>query len=126
MAPQVRFGPRYAPSQSSKSPDSQVMKSFFVFRLMLAWSGVVFLAAIFWSTIPWLGQWELPVVVFCFGTMALVITGAISHIGRVQLIANHVDASTLANRQRRQVEIPFEAGEAFDLLDAAIRELPGV
>ncbi|HEX2082530.1 MAG TPA: histidine kinase, partial [Xanthomonadaceae bacterium] len=25
----------------------------------------------------------------------------------------------------RQVEIPFEAGEAFDLLDAAIRELPG-
>src|SRR5690606_12327651 len=61
-----------------------------------------------------------------FGTMALVITGAISHIRRVRLIANRVDASTLANRQRRQAEIPFEAGEAFDLLDAAIRELPGV
>ena len=30
----------------------------------------------------------------------------------------------MSNRQRRQIEIPFEAGEAFDLLDAAIRELP--
>jgi hypothetical protein len=45
---------------------------------------------------------------------------------RVRLIAGRVDGETLGNRQRRQVEIPLEAGEAFDLLDAAIRELPGV
>jgi len=103
------------------------MRSFlFVFRLVLAWAGVCFFFALLWSTVPWLGNWELPIVVFVFGTMGLVITGAISHIGRVKLIADRIDRTTLANRQRRQVEIPFEAGEAFDLLDAAIRELPGV
>ena len=103
------------------------MRSFlFVFRLVLAWAGVCFFFALLWSTVPWLGNWELPIVVFVFGTMGLVITGAVSHIGRVKLIADRIDRTTLANRQRRQIEIPFEAGEAFDLLDAAIRELPGV
>ena len=99
---------------------------FFLFRLVLAWAAVCLFAALLWSTFPFFGSWELPIVVFVFGTMGLVITGAISHIGRVRLIAGKVDSDTLANRQRRQVEIPFEAGEAFDLLDAAIRELPGV
>jgi signal transduction histidine kinase len=56
--------------------------------------------------------------------IAFVITGAFSHMRRVRLIAGRVDSGTLSNRQRRQIEIPFEAGEAFDLLDAAIRELP--
>lgn len=103
------------------------MRSFlFVFRLVLAWAGVCFFFAALWSALPWIGNWELPIVVFVFGTMGLVITGAVSHIGRVKLIADRIDRTTLANRQRRRVEIPFEAGEAFDLLDAAIRELPGV
>ena len=103
-----------------------IKRFFFVFRLVVAWAAVCFFFAALWSTVPFLGNWELPIVIFVFGTMGLVITGAISHIGRVRLIAGKVDSSTLANRQRRQVEIPFEAGEAFDLLDAAIRELPGV
>ena len=103
-----------------------IKRILFVFRLMLAWAAVCFFFAALWSAIPFAGRWELPIVIFVFGTMGLVITGAISHIGRVRLIAGKVDSSTLANRQRRQVEIPFEAGEAFDLLDAAIRELPGV
>ena len=58
--------------------------------------------------------------------LAIVIVSAFSHVRRVRLIAGKVNASTLANRQRRQIEVPFEAGEAFDLLDAAIRELPGI
>jgi hypothetical protein len=48
----------------------------------------------------------------------------VSHLRRVRLIAGHLDDNTMGNRQRRQIEVPFEAGEAFDLLDAAIRELP--
>jgi hypothetical protein len=43
-----------------------------------------------------------------------VITSAFSHLRRVRLIVDRVDASTISNRQRRQIEIPFEAGEAFD------------
>jgi hypothetical protein len=46
-------------------------------------------------------------------------------VRRVRLIAGAVNAATLSSRQRRQIEIPFEAGEAFDMVDAAIRELPG-
>lgn len=104
-----------------------MIRSFwFVLRLVAAWAGVVLLAALLWSGLPWIGNWELPPVLFGFVTMGLVITGALSHIGRVRLIADRIDRTTLANRQRRQVEIPFEAGEAFDLVDAAIRELPGV
>lgn len=54
-----------------------------------------------------------------------VLSGVFSHVRRVRLVAGAVNSSTLSNRQRRQIEIPFEAGEAFDLIDAAIRELPG-
>ncbi|NNG23299.1 sensor histidine kinase [Telluria aromaticivorans] len=54
-----------------------------------------------------------------------VLSGVFSHIRRVRLVSGAVNSSTLSNRQRRQIEIPFEAGEAFDLIDAAIRELPG-
>ena len=54
-----------------------------------------------------------------------VITNAFSHVRRVRLIAGAVNPGTLSSRQRRQIEIPFEAGEAFDMIDAAIRELPG-
>jgi signal transduction histidine kinase len=58
--------------------------------------------------------------------VAITITGAFSHVNRVRLIAGHVTASALSRRQRRQVELPLEAGEAFDLVEAAMRELPGV
>ena len=99
---------------------------FFVLRIALAWLVAVFLAAAIWSNLPLIGWIEWPIVVAGMITMALVVAGALSHLGRVRLIAGHIDKAALANRQRRQVEIPFEAGEAFDLLDAAIRELPRI
>ena len=43
---------------------------------------------------------------------------------RPRAVDRSADKAALANRQRRQMEIPPEAGEAFDLPDAAIRELP--
>ncbi len=63
------------------------------------------------------------VVALLLGTW--IASGVFSHIRRVRLIAGALNSTTLSNRQRRQIEIPFEAGEAFDLIDAAIRELPG-
>lgn len=104
-----------------------MIKSFlFLLRLAIAWMLAILLIAAAWDQIPLIGRWEWPVVLFGMATMALVIAGALSHLGRVRLIAGRIDRSTLSNRQRRQVEIPFEAGEAFDLLDAAVRELPGI
>lgn len=56
---------------------------------------------------------------------ALILASAFSHVRRVRLISTKVTASTLANRQRCQIEIPLDANEAFALVEAAIRELPG-
>jgi signal transduction histidine kinase len=98
---------------------------FFVLRIALAWSALFLVGSLFWSATPgYHDQHIVPLVYFI--TLAFVITGAFSHLGRVRLIAGEVDSSALANRQRRRIEIPFEAGEAFDLIEAAIRELPRI
>lgn len=99
---------------------------FFVLRIAVAWGLLVLLASSLYSTIPGIGQFAPPMVILGMGTMALVIAGAFSHLHRVRLIAGNTDGDALGNRQRRLVEIPLEAGEAFDLLDTAIRELPGI
>ena len=98
----------------------------FVARLVVAW----FLALLFASLLlanspPFRYRDTGPGFVLLVAiALLMVATSAISHLRRVRLIAGHVDSDTLGNRQRRRVEIPFEADEAFDLLDAAIRELP--
>lgn len=56
---------------------------------------------------------------------ALIVANVFSHVRRVRLISTIVTASTLANRQRRQIDIPLDASLAFALVEAAIRELPG-
>ncbi|KRD39053.1 histidine kinase [Lysobacter sp. Root916] len=102
---------------------------FFLVRIIAAWTVLFFILALAWSALPSVdGSYgnNDPWPVFLVGLIvaAFVITGAFSHLRRVRLIAGHIDGSALANRQRRQIEVPFEAGETFDLLDAAIRELP--
>ena len=102
-----------------------IRSAFFLVRLLAAWGLLVAFPLGVVSDI--LGFRVEPLLVVSFmGVMAVVSVAAISHIRRVRLIAGHVDAGALSNRQRRQIEIPFEAGEAFDLLVAAVRELPGV
>ncbi|WP_407910318.1 sensor histidine kinase [Lysobacter claricitrinus] len=98
----------------------------FVLRITIAWGLAVVFCTALYSSIPWIGGWEFPAVAAGMTTMAFVVAGAFSHLRRVRLIAGYVDRDALGNRHRRQVEIPFEAGQAFDLLDAAIRELPGI
>jgi signal transduction histidine kinase len=124
-------GAGYAPPQSHRQRRHIVIKGaikslFFVVRIAAAWFALVLLAAAIYGEIPLLGRWEAPIVVASLLTMALVVAGALSHLNRVQLIAGRIDRAALSNRQRRQIEIPLEAGDAFDLLDAAIRELPRI
>ncbi|WP_245156291.1 sensor histidine kinase [Agrilutibacter solisilvae] len=98
---------------------------FFILRLAVAWFlGFLLLVAV-WDALPILGRFEpWPIVLLGLITFPIVITGAFSHLRRVRLMTGHLEPADLGNRQRRQIEIPFEAGEAFDLLEAAIRELP--
>ena len=58
--------------------------------------------------------------------MAIVFTMAFSHLRRVRLISSRKDLAALGSRHRQQIEIPFPAAEAFDIVDGAIRELPNV
>jgi hypothetical protein len=98
-------------------------------RLLLAWLGCyLFLCILLHETIFELLFDRDPGGWYALGALLLgswVASGVFSHIRRVRLVAGAVNGSSLSNRQRRQIEIPFEAGEAFDLIDAAIRELPG-
>jgi len=96
---------------------------FFFTKLLFAWL-IVFLILLILSAS--FGRNGPPAIMAVVGLLMLlfVIITAASHLRRVRLIAGNVDASLLANRQRRQIEIPLEAGEAFDIVDAAIRELP--
>lgn len=105
---------------------SMFKQLFFVLRIGAAWGFAVMLVAGLYSSLPVIGQLEFPMVLAGMATMALVVAGAFSHLHRVRLIAGRTDADALSNRQKRLVEIPLEPGEAFDLLDAAIRELPGI
>jgi len=101
---------------------------FHLGRLLLAWIAT-YLALCIVLNETWLQHVDIdfgavgPLLGFALG--AWVLLEAFSHTRRVRLVAGALDGSTLSNRQRRQIEIPFEAGEAFDMIDAAIRELPG-
>ena len=101
------------------------MSSFFFYvRLVFAWAFVLFFSLALWSTFSHRG---LPGVFLTWLiVMIFVITSAISHLRRVRFVNGSANASALANRQRRQIEMPMEAGPAFDILDATIRELPNV
>jgi hypothetical protein len=58
--------------------------------------------------------------------VAWVAISAVSHVRRVRLIAGRTDQGLLSNRQRRELVVPLAGEAAFDEVDAAIRELPGV
>lgn len=96
----------------------------FIARICLAWLLAVLVLSALWRELPLFGRLEWPVALASMGIMVLVFVGAVSHLGRVRLVAGRVDRETLSNRHRRIVELPMDAGEAFDLVEAAVRELP--
>lgn len=99
---------------------------FFVARLVVAWFFVLLFTVLMLGDLPPFRHHDTggTAVLLVFLALLAVVTSAVSHLRRVRLIAGHIDDDTLGNRQRRRVEVPFEAGDTFDLLDAAIRELP--
>ena len=102
-----------------------IRSAFFLARLLAAWGLLVLFPIVLLADITRVPDGPVFEILY-FMVMLVVAVAAISHIRRVRLIAGQLTASNLSNRQTRQIEIPFEAGEAFDLLAAAIKELPGV
>lgn len=97
---------------------------FFFLRLLFSWAIVFIILLILTASFTRNGDPPAIMGVVALLMVLFVVISASSHLRRVRLMVEHVDAGTLANRQRRQIEIPLEAGEAFDILEAAIRELP--
>jgi hypothetical protein len=97
----------------------------FIVRRLLAWGLLFIFILVLWSS--FMGRapgWPFgALVVF---TLTYAAVRSFSHIGRVRLLVEHLDAASLANRHRRRIELPMPAGAGFDLVDAAIRELPYV
>jgi len=95
----------------------------FIARRAFAWIAMFIVLLIFWTSIlGFRATW--PLFAGALLVVIFVITTSTSHLRRIRLIAGNADASTLANRQRRQIEMPFEADEAFGIVNATIRELP--
>ena len=122
-------GACYAFTKPTHMETIMITSSFFIFRLTLAWFIVYLPLCILLNELVFEYTPLRPEGLFVAGGVLLscaVFVTAFSHLRRVRLITGQVNSSSLQNRQRRQIEIPFEAGEAFDLVEAAIRELPGV
>jgi signal transduction histidine kinase len=102
------------------------MKSFlFISRVTFAWLSLAMAFIVLWAALIGRGPaWVFLLVVLAMSIVVFVNT--VSHVRRVQLIADHVDSDTLGSRHRRQIELPFPATEAFDMVDAVIRELPHI
>jgi signal transduction histidine kinase len=102
------------------------VRLFFMARLSAAWGfGVLFVLVILFDVIFNIGILR-GMEIFPLGAGFFALIVASSHIRRVLLIKVDVNNSTLSNRQRRQIEIPLDANAAFTLIEAAIKELPGV
>ncbi len=98
---------------------------FFVIRHAFRWFALIGAILIVWKESGGPGrEWVFMVAILVPTTFALV--NAFSHVQRVRLIAGRADATTLGSRHRRQIEMPFPADEAFEMVDAAVRELPYV
>jgi signal transduction histidine kinase len=102
-----------------------IVSAFHILRLAAAWFFTIFLVGAVFSSAA--GVDPHPILLGLFAAlMVVVLVTAFSHVRRVRLIVGKVYGAALSNRQRRQIEMPFEAGEAFDVMEAAVRELPGV
>ena len=100
----------------------------YVFRIAIAWIFAFVLLLLVWIALrggPGGGP-SWPFVLSALLFIAWQVNRAISHVRRVRLIVGRVDADTISNRQRRQIDIPLDASEAFDILEATIRELPRI
>jgi signal transduction histidine kinase len=102
------------------------MKAFwFVFRIALAWG--VFLSAFLAFLEAAFGPKKAEVAAaLAMIAIFVVIVRAISHVHRVRLIAEDPATVSYSSRHRRRIEIPLPPSEAFELVDAAVRELPYV
>jgi len=100
----------------------------FIGRTALVWFIAALAVTALWHIVgfPHIRPLDWLFAVAVIGFVTAKVIHAIAHLRRVQLIKGRIDADALSQRQRRQIEIPFDTAEAFAIVDASIRELPNV
>jgi hypothetical protein len=99
----------------------------FLGRIVVAWVAAWCMLLVVWGAIGW-NRGEQPWIftLAWFVGLLIALTRGLSHLYRVRSIAGRIDAETLSNRQRRRVEVPFPADEAFAIVESVIHDLPTV
>ena len=95
----------------------------FLGRIGVAWFAALCVLLAAWSSTNDRDFPFLFTLVWFIGLFVALGRG-VTHLYRVRTIDGRVDGETLSNRQRRRVEVPYPADEAFALVEEVIRELP--
>ncbi|MDQ0008731.1 signal transduction histidine kinase [Luteibacter jiangsuensis] len=99
----------------------------FLGRIIVAWVAALCVLVVVWSGTGWnRGEFPWIFTLAWFVGLLVALARGVTHLYRVRVIAGRVDAETVSNRQRRRVEVPYLADEAFAIVDEVIRELPNV
>ncbi|MPS34824.1 MAG: sensor histidine kinase [Stenotrophomonas sp.] len=97
---------------------------WFCFRILVAWALALIVLGIVWAQV--FGDPGAIFALLVIGVLAMAAISAASHLHRVKLTAGRLDHDSLSSRQRRQIELPFDAGQAFALVESVIAGLPRV
>ena len=99
---------------------------FFMVRTAAAWGAVCLLVMLFLfvGIVKHDPPAAFQILTFILVGIAMVV--ALSHIRRVRLLDQKPSLETLSNRHRRVIELPLNSNEAFELLEASIRDFPGM
>jgi hypothetical protein len=99
----------------------------FLGRIVVAWVAAWCVLLVVWAAIGF-NRGELPWIftLAWFVGLLVALGRGVTHLYRVRVIAGRVDGETVSNRQRRRVEVPYPADEAFAIAEEVVRELPNV
>ena len=92
-----------------------------LFRILLAWTVALIVAAIIWSEI--FGSTGSIFALVAIFLLVVAVTSTLSHLRRVNLLAGRLDRDSLASRQRRQIarsRADHLAGKRTALLGVAV------
>jgi signal transduction histidine kinase len=98
----------------------------FLFRLVVAWVAALCVVLVAWNALDVSRDFPGIFIFIWFVGLVLALGRGISHLYRVRTYAGRIDPETLANRQRRRVEVPYGTDETLDLVEQVVRALPDI
>jgi hypothetical protein len=98
----------------------------FLARLIAAWVAALCVVLVCWQTLGTERDFPTIFTLIWFVGLLLALGRGVSHLYRVRTISGRIDPETVANRQRRRVEVPYGADETLDIVEAVVRGLPDI